>query len=272
MWLNVIAFDAVGQKVFESGAYDLSTGVLSHDDQEKIYEIHPGLSPGLASALGLTPGKSFHFVLNDTVYSDNRIPPRGFTNAAFRDVQSPPVDYEYADGQYWDDTAYHLPAEAESVVVTLYYQSTSKEYIEFLRDENTTNSAGQDLYDAWVAQGRNAPEVMAQAAAGVSVTDTGTPDDAPIFVYALKQNAPNPFTRETGISYSLAAEGRVSVAVYDVAGRRVRTLVDEVMPAGEHSAAWNGRDESGAGVASGIYFVRFQSSGYEFWRKAVLLR
>ena len=67
-------------------------------------------------------------------------------------IQSPPVGYTYADGQYWDDTAYVLPAERGSCAVTLYYQTTSKEYIEFLRDENVTNSVGQELYDAWVAR------------------------------------------------------------------------------------------------------------------------
>ena len=73
-------------------------------------------------------------MLNDTVYFDNRIPPRGFTNAAFEAVQSPPVAYSYADSQYWDDTKYIFPPEAASVRVTLYYQTTSKEYIEFLKD------------------------------------------------------------------------------------------------------------------------------------------
>ena len=150
---NVQGYDGLGTKIYESGAYDFATAELAHDADVKIYEIHPGLSPGLAAALGQPAGKSFHFVLSDTVFLDNRIPPRGFTNAGFVAIQSPPVDYSYADGQYWDDTDYWLPAEVESVFVTLYYQTTTKEYVEFLRDANTTNSAGQDLYDAWVAQG-----------------------------------------------------------------------------------------------------------------------
>ena len=143
----MIAYDGASQKVYESGAYDASTGVLTEDADVKIYETHPGLSPGLASALGLTAGKSFHFVLNDTIYSDNRIPPRGFTNANFETIQSPPVAYSYADSQYWDTTLYELPSTSEMVEVFVYYQSTSKEFIEFLRDENTTNTLGQDLYD-----------------------------------------------------------------------------------------------------------------------------
>jgi hypothetical protein len=70
MWLNLQAYDSAGALVYESGAYNPSSGVLTHDEDAKI---HPGLSPGLAGALGLAAGKTFHFVLNDTVYYDNRI-------------------------------------------------------------------------------------------------------------------------------------------------------------------------------------------------------
>jgi hypothetical protein len=99
-------------------------------------------------------------VLNDTIYFDNRIPPRGFTNENFETIQSPAVGYVYEDGQYWDQTEYDLPFIPDSVEVTLYYQTTSKEYIEFLRDENYTNDAGQIMYDLWNNNGKSAPEVM----------------------------------------------------------------------------------------------------------------
>lgn len=165
MWLNVQGFDASGARVFESGAYDSGTAVLTEDGQAKVYEIKPGLSPALAAQLGLPAGPSFHFVLNDTITFDNRIPPRGFTNAAFEEIQSAPVGYSYEDGQYWDDTSYSLPATVVSVTARLYYQTLSKEYVEFLRDENVTNSAGQDLYDAWAAHGRSQPVLMAEASA-----------------------------------------------------------------------------------------------------------
>ena len=129
IWVNIKGYDDQGAQVFESAAYDAVTATLTHDAQAKIYQIKPGLTEGLAQALGLPSGPSFHFVLNDTIYSDNRIPPRGFTNAAFVEIQSPPIGYSYADGQYWDDTPYVLPAETDSVQVSLYYQTVSKDYI-----------------------------------------------------------------------------------------------------------------------------------------------
>jgi hypothetical protein len=159
IWINLKAFNSLTAETFESGYYDLSTGVLDKTDT-KIYQVKPGFSPGIASALGLIPGPSFHFVLSDTIYSDNRIPPRGFTNANFTAIQSPPVGYSYEDGQYWDETMYQVPFVPDSVDVTLFYQTTSKEYIEFLRDENYTNNAGQFIYDLWDQNGKSAPEVM----------------------------------------------------------------------------------------------------------------
>lgn len=161
MWLNVRFYDAGEQLVGESGAYDLATGVLSHDAEAKIYECKPGLDEVTALLVGVDPGPSFHFVLNNRIFKDNRIPPRGFSNAAFETFGGAPVGAPYADGQYWDDTQYTLPPTAASAVVTLYYQSTSKEYVEFLRDENTTNNAGVIMYDLWANHGMCPPEPMA---------------------------------------------------------------------------------------------------------------
>jgi hypothetical protein len=274
VWLHVEAVDALGQQVYESGHYDFATGELHHDADAKVYEILPGLSPGLAAALGQPAGHSFHFVLSDTVFSDNRIPPRGFTNAGFTAVQSPPVGHAYADGQYWDDTEYHLPLSADSVFVTLYYQTTSKEYVEFLRDANTTNSAGQDLYDSWVAQGKAPPVEMARARSAVDVVDTGVDDgvELPQYTYSLGQNTPNPFNPRTTISYSVADRTEVRIVVYDVAGRVVRTLVDEVREPGEYTALWDGKNDQNEALASGVYFIRLNAGTHTFWRKAALLR
>ena len=270
VWLHVQAFDAGGAQVYESGHYDFSTGELTHDEDVKIYEIHPGLSPALASALGQPAGKSFHFVLSDTVFFDNRIPPRGFTNAEFVEIQSPPVGATYADGQYWDDTEYHLPDTADSVYATLYYQTTTKEYVEFLRDANTTNSAGQDLYDAWVAQGKAPPVVITHVRSAVDVT-TGV-DDVVRHVNSLSQNFPNPFNPRTSVSFSLAEKGRVKVSVYDVDGRLVRVLVDEEREAGPHTVTWYGRNDAGQALASGVYFMKYRCGADTFTKKAALLR
>ena len=161
MWLNLVAKDNDGIVLYESGHYEASTGVLTQDQDAKIYEIKPGLDSSIAATAGKEAGPSFHFALNNKVYFDNRIPPRGFTNANFEAIQSEPVGYTYADGQYWDVTEYSVPSSTDTVEVTLYYQTLSKEYVEFLRDENVTDSSGQIIYDLWNSHGKSAPEVMA---------------------------------------------------------------------------------------------------------------
>jgi hypothetical protein len=271
IWINVIAYDGDSQQVYESGAYDASTGVLTHDSDLKIYETHPGLSPGLASALGLTAGKSFHFVLNDTIYSDNRIPPRGFTNSNFETIQSPPVGYAYPDSQYWDTTLYELPPSSEFVEVFVYYQSTSKEFIEFLRDENTTNTLGQELYDAWVAQGRAAPVSMVSG--NVFVTPTTDVPGRRGLHYALMQSVPNPFKRTATIAYSIAEPEYVTLRVFDAAGRLVKTLVDEyIATPGQHEVTWNGRNNSGAELPTGVYFYEINAGSYNAMRKMIYVK
>jgi hypothetical protein len=168
IWINLKAWDLENNLIWESGAYDFSTAVLTEDAQAKIYEIKPGLSPSTASALGKPAGPSFHFVLNDTIYKDNRIPPRGFTNANFIAIQSQPVDYSYADGQYWDITTYRLHPFTARFTATLYYQTVSKEYIEFLKNANTTDDRGIVMYNAWNSNNKSAPEVMDTANGTIS--------------------------------------------------------------------------------------------------------
>jgi hypothetical protein len=159
MWVNVKFYDASEQLIAERGAYDTSTATLAAGDT-KVYEARFGLDATAAAATGLPQGHSFHLVLNNQVLKDNRIPPIGFSNSAFEAVQANPVDYDYADGQYWDDTLFALPQGAAQAVVTLYYQTTSREYMEFLRDANVTNTAGQTAYDLWVGRGKSAPVDM----------------------------------------------------------------------------------------------------------------
>ncbi len=271
MWINIKAWDAGNNLVYESGAYDAPTGDLTKDEDIKLYEIKPGISTRLAPIVGHPAAPSFHFVLNDTVYSDNRIPPRGFTNANFETIQSPPVHYSYADGQYWDDTTYELPTEAVFAEATLYYQSVSKDYVLALRDDNVTNDAGQIFYDAWVAHGRCAPVAMVSDTTSLEIDVTGI-GDVPSARTALLQNYPNPFRSSTSIRYSLQAREHVKIEVYDVAGRLVRTLVNDTRPAGAQTTTWNRTNQYGQQVSSGIYFFRMQTAEQMFVRKAVLLK
>lgn len=112
----------------------------------------------------------------------------------------------------------------------------------------------------------------------VSVPHDGSLDDEDkrlpetAYVTALLPSYPNPFNPMTTVSYSLAARERVSLQIFDTQGRLVRTLCDEVMPEGTHEVIWNGRDNLGSQVATGVYFVRFKAGDYQVTRKLVMVR
>jgi len=108
-----------------------------------------------------------------------------------------------------------------------------------------------------------------------AIVATGVGDEPTrTFTARLDQNYPNPFNPSTRISYEVedGAKGSVTLAVYDVTGARVRTLVDEPARAGVHSITWDGRNTRGQSVGSGIYFYRLTTPARTFTRKMVLLK
>jgi hypothetical protein len=115
------------------------------------------------------------------------------------------------------------------------------------------NNANEQLVKGFVEQ-----EILASAALPQS--------------YELKQNRPNPFNPETEIAYSLPEETMVTIKVYNIAGQVVKTLINEVKPAGNHTVIWNGTNESSDKVASGVYFYRMETSAYQKTAKMILVK
>jgi hypothetical protein len=103
--------------------------------------------------------------------------------------------------------------------------------------------------------------------AGVDGPGAGTPA-----AVLLDQNHPNPFNPTTRIAYRVPVAGAVSLQVFDARGRLVRTLVDGPQTAGEHVAVWNGRDDRGRTVASGVYTSVLQTPGGSAARKMSLVK
>ncbi|MGH8004458.1 MAG: T9SS type A sorting domain-containing protein [Limisphaerales bacterium] len=90
--------------------------------------------------------------------------------------------------------------------------------------------------------------------------------------FSLEQNFPNPFNPSTEIRFRLDQPAAVELAVYNVLGQKIKTLVSGNFPAGEHSAAWNGRDERGRVLSSGVYFYRLRSENRVLTRRMVLIK
>jgi PKD repeat protein len=90
--------------------------------------------------------------------------------------------------------------------------------------------------------------------------------------YTLAQNYPNPFNPSTVISFSLPVRSMVTLSIYDVLGRRIMTLLDEEQPPGTHWVGWDGTDERGVSMATGIYFYRIATGRFSSTRKMLLLK
>ena len=107
----------------------------------------------------------------------------------------------------------------------------------------------------------------------IDVTDDTTPvEDGLPLAFRLDNAAPNPFNPSTTLRFSLPATGHAELKIFDVQGRLVRTLVDEVLGAGANEARWDGRDRGGRQVASGTYYARLVASGQASVRTLVLVK
>jgi hypothetical protein len=98
------------------------------------------------------------------------------------------------------------------------------------------------------------------------------PESAPVLPTELGESYPNPFNPSTAIRFSLREAGDVSIRIFDESGRLVRVLTDEAFDTGLHEVAWDGRDDAGQGVSSGVYFYRFEADGVSETRKLTLMK
>jgi len=107
------------------------------------------------------------------------------------------------------------------------------------------------VFNSWGAENR----------LDVALTPVSTAAPSTRVAASIDRVAPNPFNPRTQIEFGLAEPGPASLVVLDARGRRVRTLVDASLPAGEHAAVWNGDDDTGATVGAGVYYLRLTAAG-----------
>jgi hypothetical protein len=134
-------------------------------------------------------------------------------------------------------------------------------------DEWRWNSGYYYKVSALDVHGNESPHALLEPADVTGVGGSKTPS-----VTYLSQNFPNPFNPSTTISFGLKVAGNVSLRVYDVSGKLVRVMVEGERSARHYEEVWDGRDESGVPVASGMYFYELKGGNYSHTRKMVLLR
>ena len=113
----------------------------------------------------------------------------------------------------------------------------------------------------------NEGNVETQVTSSPTLTASSLPQ-----TFALYANYPNPFNPNTTIRYDLPGEGAVRLSVYNLSGQKIRTLLDGPQVAGVHRVAWDGKDETGIQVASGIYLYRLETEEGSLVRKMMLLK
>jgi hypothetical protein len=123
----------------------------------------------------------------------------------------------------------------------------------------------------------SAAEIQALASGAASKRSTSEPDvDSPENLrpqnFHLAQNYPNPFNPTTIIRYELPEPVHVKLVIYDIVGRKIRTLVDAVEPAGFRQVIWDGANEAGARVPSGSYVIRMEAGTYAITRKVMMMK
>lgn len=118
------------------------------------------------------------------------------------------------------------------------------------------------------------PDKKAEWIAAGSPTVGVRSDQASVpLTFRLSQNYPNPFNPTTNIEYTLHNSSRVTLSIFNLLGQRIRTLVDaELSPAGSHTVTWNGRDDAGQLVTSGVYIYRLNTAEFTGSRKMLLLK
>ena len=149
--------------------------------------------------------------------------------------------------------------EGNPVVIKVYRPSTGMEY-----NTELTFSAGTGTFG----------DIFMAVSEIVLLGDDGLDNDNPWIAdsYTLNQNYPNPFNPVTNISFDAVSSGNVSLVVYDVLGNRIKTLLNDFVTPGHYVMSWDGTDESGVSVSSGVYIYTLSNSGNHVSKRMLLVK
>ncbi len=139
-------------------------------------------------------------------------------------------------------------------------------------DEVVTFEVAEIQYFCLVVYREDQGSGEAQYQLRINGTETPVHDDSLPQVTQMAGAWPNPFNPQTTVAFDLAQADHARVLIYDLQGRVVRRLVDEALPAGRHTAVWQGRDDSGRSMASGVYFARLEAESGGGMTKLVLVK
>jgi hypothetical protein len=173
-----------------------------------------------------------------------------------------PVDYDYTTIKYHPngDTAwvrkYKGPGNGDDMASAIAIDGSGNVYV-----TGKSYGSGTDFDYATIKYVKTPTDVKDETG------DREKPSE-----FALFQNYPNPFNQTTKIEFTLAKSGFVTLNIYDLLGRKVRALVSKYLSYGHKSVLWDGKNDSGKGMASGIYFYQLRIGDFSDTKKLVLLK
>ncbi|HPG39310.1 MAG TPA: T9SS type A sorting domain-containing protein [bacterium] len=294
-----------GQNVISNGGFADTTGwSVSNLDASTLAEATFGVDDEERPAMGSGPYLYLTGVASD--YSNiavfQKVTVIGGTqyqfSGAFKDLTYGQLN------QFWSEIYISVEAPVDGSDYTPLAGSNSNRYLAF----NTWTGCGSGVDGTYQDNGCNSPNTGLYTAPGeagvpvevyvviktgiwcggpeysfdvavdeVSLTPVGGTainknDLAKNEQYQLFQNYPNPFNPATTINFSLPGNETVSLAVFDLTGRKIKTLVNETFNAGNHTVTWDGCNDAGQRVPSGVYLYKIQTGNFSMIRKMTLLQ
>ena len=274
VWLHVVVTNEAGQTVFESGRADdegrivgleagleLHHDIISGENQVQIYE---------SRMMDVNGELTFTLLRGADYIKDNRLPPKGFTSNAERytdmAVQGDALDDPNfnrsggVEGSGKDNVTYQIDVTGETgtltAVVELLYQAINPAFID---DLDTHETPAVDRFMDYYVDADKTPVVVQSIETSVTLEVNTGLEGAPEMPEALDllQNFPNPFYTSTVIPFSVSnARAPVSLRIFDLQGRLVRVLLNGTKSNGRYYEIWDGKDDGGQSVGSGLYVCR----------------
>lgn len=150
------------------------------------------------------------------------------------------------------------------------------EFLTFIPNDNTRYFTDENLENGVYSYRVSAVytnEIESDLSNTIQLTvDFTNVDELMPLVTSLNGNYPNPFNPETKISFSLHQEQKVSIEIYNIKGQKVKTLVNGVLPAKNHTVVWRGENQQGQSVASGVYFYKMKTDNYTSVKRMLMLK
>jgi hypothetical protein len=230
---------------------------------------------------GLGDGQLYYYRV---MARDAALNESGWSNVEFSTQDaSPPITRVDPLPAFHDTLTFDVPYTANDLVsgvesVELFFQVDEGGYTSYgtyTSSPISFTAAGDGFYEFYTIGTDNVGNVEAVPDTADAFTVVGTDvnavtePEAPTHVF-LGANHPNPFTGTTTITFGLPEEDWVVLAVYDVGGRLIKTMVHDRLPAAVHRFDWDGRDDSGRVVPGGVYLYRLQTRGTTMTRKMVV--